>query len=188
MHIDDWPKFIKKHRWVKILGPYGMAHATYRGATARAYGEKRKHLTFFSLLGGKLDQKYVAKNSDLGFTFHFRNDAQVTQDQVINYLERDILLLFEKIKDKFDIDVTKLGYRFIEPKTLTVYHTFDQGLAFDMIGLGDDDELSLEIAKDIGRKFNQEEIAVGEAGKGGYVIVFPFYKKSFWSWLEGIRY
>ncbi len=188
MRIDDWRKFVKKNKWVKLLVPHGMAHAVLIGATARTYLDKRKHLTFYSLLGGKLDPNYVSENVESGFTFHFRNDSDVTEEQVINYLEGDILLLFERIKDRFDIDYMKLGYRFLKPKELKVFHTFDGGVGVDIIGLGDDDELSLEIARDMGRKLNQKEIAVGRSGKGGFVVVFPFYKKSFWSWMGSDRY
>ncbi len=84
-------------------------------------------------------------------------------------------------------DVTKIGYRFLDqPQTFKAFHTFDQGLAFDLIGIDDDDELILEIAKDLGRKFNQEEIAVGDVHSYSFVVVLPFYKNYFWllEWLN----
>ncbi len=200
--IEDWVRFIRKERnyWVRILVPYGYAHSMTIRLKFMNYIQKRKYLIFYNILGEKLDKKFVEKHHDRGYTFHFLNEAKITQQDIENYLKRDLLLLFEKIKRETESnqsnivlpDVTRVGYRFLDqPQTLKVFHTFDHGLAFDLIGIDDDDELILEIARDLGRKFNQEEIAVGEVHSYSFVVVLPFYKNYFWlfEWLnESIRY
>ncbi len=71
--IKNWVSFIRKERnyWVHILVPYGYAHSVTIRLKFKNYIEKRKHLTFYNIQGGKLDKKLVEEHHDRGFTFHF---------------------------------------------------------------------------------------------------------------------